>query len=235
MGSAIIFQDTTNTTQVKLASDNSNVLDGTEVALGTDVYDTVTLSGTTATAGGTVTYFYSTTAGVCTSGSQISQATVTNGVAGQSATISLDAAGTYEFWAVYSGDANNSTSTSECGTETVVVPVASNTIGTAQSLVPNDEATLGGLTANAGGTVNFKLFGPDNTTCSELGTAPIVNQTVNVLPDDADDKYNTSNTTAVTAEGTYNWLVVYSGDANNSGATSACGAETFSLDNDSTN
>jgi hypothetical protein len=234
MGSAIIFQDTTNTTQLKLASDDSNLADGAEVALGTDVYDTVTLTGTTATAGGTVSYFYSTTAGVCTTGTQIGSAvTVTNGVAGPSDDVSLDTAGTYEFWAVYSGDANNSTSTSACGTETVVVPVASNTIETDQSIVPNDTATLGGLTSNAGGTVTFKLFGPDNTTCDENGTAPIVDEPVTVTG--GTSEYSTSNTTAVTAEGTYNWLVVYSGDANNSGATSACGIETFTLDNDSTN
>jgi hypothetical protein len=33
-----------------------------------------------------------------------------------------------------------------------------------------------------------------------------------------------------TAEGTYHWLAVYSGDANNNAATSDC-VETFSIDN----
>ncbi len=37
-----------------------------------------------------------------------------------------------------------------------------------------------------------------------------------------------------TAEGTYKWLAVYSGDDNNNGAVSNC-VEQFSIDNDNTN
>ena len=51
-------------------------------------------------------------------------------------------------------------------------------------------------------------------------------QTVNVSGGAA----ATTNTgTAVTAAGTYKWLVVYSGDASHEGRTSACGAEQFTL------
>ena len=50
------------------------------------------------------------------------------------------------------------------------------------------------------------------------------------------DTYSTTNTaTLVTVQGTYNWKVFYSGDANNAAATSACGVESFTFDNDTTN
>jgi hypothetical protein len=238
MGSAIIFQDTTNTTQIELDSDGSSVADGATLDIGTDVHDTVTLTGTTATAGGTVSYYYQLQTGAldCTIANATligSAVTVTNGAAPDSASVSLDNAGTYEFWAVYSGDANNSTSTSTCGTETVVVNAASNTIRTEQEILPNDHATLGGLTSNAAGTVNFKLFGPDNTLCDENGSAPLIDEDVTVS---GNGTYDTTNTTVtVSDDGTYNWLVVYTPDnANNSGATSACGTETFTIDNDTT-
>jgi hypothetical protein len=238
MGSAIIFQDTTNTTQVELDSDNSSVADGAAVDLGTDVHDTDTLTGFTATAGGTVNYYYELQSGTldCTiaNGTLIGSAvTVTNGIVPDSASVSLDNAGTYEFWAVYSGDPNNGTSTSTCGSETVVVNAASNTISTAQELLPNDHATLGGLTSNAAGTINFKLFGPDNTTCDENGSVPLIDENVTVS---GSGTYDTTNTTVtVSDDGTYNWLVVYTPDnGNNSGATSDCGVETFTIDNDST-
>jgi hypothetical protein len=242
MGSAIIFQDTTNTTSLELDPAGTAVGLDAHVAIGTDVHDTVTLSGTTATAGGTVDYYYEKqgTTLDCdinnANTTHIGQVNVTNGVVPDSAAVSLDNAGTYEFWAVYSGDGSNSTSTSDCGTETITVDAASNSISTAQELLPNDSADLGGLTATAGGNVNFKLFGPDNTTCSDAAgaSAPIIDETVPVT---TSGTYETTNTTiTVSDDGTYNWLVVYTpANSNNSGATSDCGVETFTIDNDSTN
>ena len=51
---------TTTTTQVKNtngADPDTNIADGAHVNIGTVAYDTATLSGNTATAGGTVTYY----------------------------------------------------------------------------------------------------------------------------------------------------------------------------------
>ena len=43
--------------------------------------------------------------------------------------------------------------------------------------------------------------------------------------------YATTNTTVfVTADGTYSWLVVYSGDSNNNTAFSLCDAEQMKID-----
>ncbi len=236
---------TTTATQVKntlgtaSVADDTNIADGGSVAIGTVVYDTATLSGNTASAGGTVSYYrqkqtINDTNPNCTGGTIIGSAvTVASGVVPASATLTLTSAGTYEFWAVYSGDGNNNGSTSVCGSETVVVSPNTNGISTAQSLVPNDSATLTGLTSDATGTITFKLFPPSNSTCSAGGTAPVVNQALTVTGNQG-SPYSTTNTTAVSAEGTYRWLVVYSGDANNSGATSACGVEIYTIDNDTT-
>ena len=44
------------------------------------------------------------------------------------------------------------------------------------------------------------------------------------------NQYKTTNSTFVaTAEGTWRWLVTYSGDKNNLGSVSTCGVEQFSI------
>jgi hypothetical protein len=230
MGSAIIFQNTGISTQVKKASDNTNVADGASVPLGTSLYDTATLTGNTATAGGTVQYFYKLQTGStadCTSGTSLGTKTVTNGVVPQSDATGALSAGTYEFWAVYSGDANNNTSTSTCGSETVSIK-ASPGATTAQNLLPNDSATITGATSSAGGTLTFGLYPPSDATCAGSAT---YSQIVNVS---GNGTYDTTNTlTKVSTEGTWRWKVVYSGDANNTGFTIACGEEFFTIENSS--
>jgi hypothetical protein len=99
-------------------------------------------------------------------------------------------------------------------------------ISTAQNLIPNDDATISGATASAGGTITFSLFSPADATCA--GT-PALTQTVNVS---GNGTYSTTNTTFIAStEGTWRWQVVYSGDANNFGTTSACGVERFTIAN----
>jgi len=97
---------------------------------------------------------------------------------------------------------------------------------TAQHLIPNDDATLSGVTGNAGGTLTFDLFSPSDASCA--GT-PAFTQTVNVS---GNGTYSTTNTSFIaSAEGTWRWQVAYSGDANNEGSTSACGVERFTIAN----
>jgi len=85
-----------------------------------------------------------------------------------------------------------------------------------------DSATLTGATADAGGTVTYKLFvgtGADACAAANLQTMlPPVNVTGGVVPD--------GTFTGVVA-GSYELQAVYSGDANNTGATSDCGTEPF--------
>lgn len=103
---------------------------------------------------------------------------------------------------------------------------ASPTVATAQHLIPNDDLTLSGATATAGGTVTFNLYSPSDATCA--GT-PALTQTVSVS---GSGTYSTTNTTFVaSAAGTWRWASSYTGDANNNGATSSCGTEQFTIVN----
>lgn len=81
----------------------------------------------------------------------------------------------------------------------------------------SDSATMqGGLSPS--GTVTFKLYGPGNPTCTGAAlsttTGTLVGQTASSGPVTAG------------AEGTYDWVAVYSGDVNNAAITSPCGSET---------
>src|SRR5205823_2870682 len=91
------------------------------VTVGTVVNDTATLTGATATAGGTVTYSVYTDNTCATlyashqpSGNPVA---VTNGVVGASGNVTFDQAGTFYWQAVYTGDANNNGATSTCTSE----------------------------------------------------------------------------------------------------------------------
>jgi hypothetical protein len=80
----------------------------------------------------------------------------------------------------------------------------------------HDSATLTGATADAGGTVTYTVY-TDNA-CSlgarDAGTKTVTNGSV---PDSDGLQFNSA--------GTFYWQAVYSGDSNNSGATSACTSE----------
>jgi hypothetical protein len=201
-------------------------LSPTTVKIGDSVTDSATLSGATSDAGGTVTYTVYTDNTCSTVFASAGTKTVTNGVVPNSDPITFNSAGTFYWQAVYSGDAKNQGATSACTSEITVVPPNPTSMTTAQNLIPNDDATLSGATATAGGTITFSLFSPSDATCA--GT-PALTQTLNVS---GNGTYSTTNTTfKASAEGTWRWQVVYSGDANNSGSTSACGVERFTIAN----
>jgi hypothetical protein len=204
----------------------TTTLSDTSVTVGGTVHDSATLTGATANAGGTVTYTVYTN-DTCTAGAQdAGTKPVTNGVVPDSDPITFNSAGDFYWQAVYSGDANNDGTTSVCTEEKLVVNKKQSAISTAPNLIPNDDATLSGLTDNAGGTVVFNLYSPSDATCS--GT-PAYTETVNVT---GNGTYSTTNTTFIAKTlGTWRWQVTYSGDANNDGSTSDCGVEHFTIDN----
>src|SRR5262249_3843078 len=80
----------------------------------------------------------------------------------------------------------------------------------------HDSASLTGATANAGGTVTYTVYSDNACTTSfaSAGTKTVSNGSV---PDSDPVTFNTS--------GTFYWQAVYSGDANNNGATSVCTSE----------
>lgn len=211
---------------VKTNPSISTLLSDTSVSIGTTVHDSSTLTGKTADAGGTVAYKVYTDSSCTQLLQNAGTKTVTNGVVPDSNGVTFNNAGTFYWQAVYSGDAKNNGATSVCTDEIVVVNQNQPGISTAQDLIPNDKATITGATSNAGGTITFNLFAPTDATCS--GT-PALTETVNVS---GNDTYKTTNTSFhAKAEGTWRWQVVYTGDSNNEGTTSACGVERFTIAN----
>ena len=189
------------------------------ITVGGSLIDSVSLSGTTNNAGGTVTYRYY-SGGTCSGAATNvgSPVTVTNGVVPNSVSQQFSTAGSYNWFAVYSGDSNNNGATSGCEPLTVnwasptITPTLSSTaIARGQSV--SDAAILTG-SFNAGGTVTYEYFA--GNTCT--GTATVVGSPVvvanSVVPNSASQFFVTL--------GLYSWNVVYSGDLNNNGATSQC-------------
>jgi hypothetical protein len=90
----------------------------------------------------------------------------------------------------------------------------------------NDSATLsGGM--NPGGTLTFYLMGPTATASTPLSCAvytDVVTVTANGTYSTATQGTNAGGY-AATSTGVYNWVVVYSGDTNNSKLTSSFGSE----------
>jgi hypothetical protein len=199
------------------------------VTIGDPISDIATLSNATANAGGTITFHLFSDA-ACTSeiSAGFSPVTVNGNGSYNSGSFTPTAVGTYYWTASYSGDANNVSASTSCGDagEASVVNKAPSSIATAQSLRPQDTATI---SASAGGTptgsVTFSLFGPNDSTCS--GSA-VFTQTVSLSSGSAATSNSTFSVSSANAD-TYNWLVVYSGDATHDGATSACGTEHFTL------
>jgi hypothetical protein len=195
-------------------------------SIGEPVHDSATLTGATADAGGTVTYTVYSDNTCSTQVADGGTKTVTNGNVPDSNPVTFNNAGTFYWQAVYSGDANNNGATSDCTSEKLVVKPNTPGISTAQHVIPNDDATISGATTQAGGTITFNLYAPDDATCS--GT-PAYTQQVNVS---GNGTYKTTNTAFVASDnGEWRWQVIYSGDGNNAGATSACGVEHFTITN----
>ncbi len=88
----------------------------------------------------------------------------------------------------------------------------------------SDTATVAGGTSPTGSLL-FKLYGPNDPTCTALPvyTSPL-------QPVSGDGQYPSPPFTP-TAQGTYSWQVLYSGDPNNVPVTTACGdpAETVTV------
>jgi hypothetical protein len=91
--------------------------------------------------------------------------------------------------------------------------VSAASVGLGQPMSDTATLTTGGTPT---GVITFRLFGPNNATCS--GT-PVFTSVVGV---NGDGTYASQPFVAV-APGTYNWVASYSGDSNNPAATGACG------------
>ncbi|MDP5225924.1 MULTISPECIES: hypothetical protein [Arthrobacter] len=198
------------------------------ITVGGTIHDTATLSGATATAGGTVTYKYYSN-NTCTGGTQVGlPVTVTNGVVPNSDPVTFTTAGTYYWQAIYSGDPDNAKASSPCTSEQLVVNKAQPTVSTNQDLIPNDNFVLSSG-YNPSGSITFNLYAPGDAMC----TGPVVlTQTVTVS---GNGTYSTTNSTVhATLVGTYRWMSTFTpgaSDVNNLPVTSGCGVESFTINN----
>ena len=132
--------------------------------------------------------------------------------------------GTYQWDASYSGDSNNSpVSDNNATDEQVAISPASPTITT----TPGSTVVIGSgaaLTDSANleggyiptGTITFYLFAPNTTPVTGYGNS-VYSQQVNV---NGNGIYSISPGYMPTSTGTYQWVAVYSGDADNSSVTS---------------
>src|SRR5947208_2505260 len=203
--------------------------------------DSSTKNNATSDAGGTVKYRYYSTLAACNDAANTS-ASPGGSCSDDTTTTEIDAlslhdalpisAGTFYWRAWYSGDSNNSGASSACADEALVVGKASPTIATLLSDdsitvggTMHDSSTLSGATSDAGGTVKYRYYSTlaacndaANTYASPGGTSA-GDKTVTAVfdPTSADATFTPALPDALP--------IWYSGDSNNSGASSACADE----------
>ena len=189
------------------------------------------MSGATSDAGGTVDYYVEKGDDQCTTdgATLLGQVAVTNGSIPNSNTFAFGSAGTYYFWAVYSGDANNNGKTSTCLTETVVVDANSPTVSTQVKdaaddsdiangdtvdigTVAYDTASFTGATADVSGDVTYYVEKGDDE-CSVAGATSLGAKTI------ALGSIPNSDTFTFNSAGTYYFWADYPGDDNDEGVS----------------
>jgi hypothetical protein len=202
---------------------------------GEGVKDTAELSGNNSPkATGTVSYAIYKDAECKGPSESAGTVTVSEGKVPPSESKALTEPGTYYWQALYSGDEENASSKSTCGSEREVVGKTEEALATSLSTTLAGEGQSGpGITVNEGagvtddatiegtnsskatGTVNYKVYS-DSECTQEVDDAGTVSVTSgSVPPSDAE----------TLAPGTYYWQASYSGDGANIGSKSACGSE----------
>lgn len=189
----------------------------TAAAIGTLVHAEARAATSTGTSP-TGTFDFSLYSNTSCSGTPVVQSGVAilNGIAESEAT-SVPASG-LSYRVRYSGDGANAPSEGACTTliatgphVSITTELSSTTVRVGTSVT--DSATLHSATANASGTVMYRIY--TNNACTanmqSAGTKQVVNGTV---PDSDPVTFNTP--------GTHFWQAVYSGDSLNAAATSTC-------------
>jgi hypothetical protein len=111
---------------------------------------------------------------------------------------------------------------------------ANPTVGSDMSWVLHDSLTGTGIRAGgSGGTVTFKLYGPDDAKCTgnvingvngSGEVRPVVNGSASTVVG-----FNSGQAQLPNLKGTFRWIAVYSGDTYNDGATTICGDEAHTI------
>ncbi len=189
------------------------------ILAGGTTQDSAVLGSSTATAGGTVTYFVFAGAGCPGAAFDSSTSSVTNHVPANSKVFEFDNVGMFSFMATYSGDTFNQASTSACEGPLVVnkaTPTLSTLPSSASIMLGSsvtDTATLTSASPTAGGTVTFQL-----KNMAACGGAVIDTDTEPIVSAMATSKVFTPGP----GLGGYSFSVTYSGDANNMAAGPVC-------------
>lgn len=205
------------------------------VTLGSPISDTATLSGVTANAGGTITFHLFNAAG-CAAASEVSTGLAAKTVSGpndyNSGNFTPTATGTYYWTAVYSGDLNNSGSSTACGdaNESSVVNKAqltvttqvhdaahANQLGSAVSLgsIMHDFATLSGTVSGVtpANSITFTFYNAADCPASSGSS---------VASAGAEGSGVRSVATTALAAGSYSYKASIAGDSNYLGDDSDC-------------
>ena len=193
--------------------------------IGTQITDTATLSGGQDPTGSIVWKLYGPNDPTCSAANPPSvRVDNVNGDKGYtSPPLTPTAAGTYTWVASYLGDSNNNPVAGQCtdANETVTISPLSPTIKTSASVggpigtAITDTATLAGGD-NPTGSIVWKLYGPNDPTCSAANPPSVRVDNVN------GDKGYTSPPLTPTAAGTYTWVASYLGDSNNNPVAGQC-------------
>ena len=145
----------------------TTALSSTSVVVGSSVYDTAHLNGTTAGAGGSVQYTIFTDSGCSSAMQGAGNVTVSGSSVPNSNSVVFNNTGTYYWQASYSGDQNNAAATSSCSSEILTVlatstPPTSTSTGMIAGQVYNDandnHTKDGGDSGLSGWTVHLSGF-----------------------------------------------------------------------------
>ena len=203
------------------------------VTIGDPISDTATLTGATADASGTITFKVYSDSTCSTLVKTLTNTSVSGNGAYASGSYTPTAVGTYYWVASYGGDTKNKSVSGTCGDtgETSVVGRAGASLTTGQSMRPQDSVTVAATAGGTpSGTVTFKLYGPDNSTCAADGAAPVYTESnVGLNSGGSAVTSNSSFSISAASASQYKWLVSYSGDTNHLPLNGSCGSENFTL------
>ena len=191
---------------------------------GTQIYDSATLGNAVNPTGSLTFKVFGPDDAACAGTPLLTTTTaVTANGYYESSRFTTNAAGTYRWTVFYGGDANNNaTAPTLCSDPAGQVVVARRTpvLNASPTWAPPSASDTAVLTSGSGpngptGSMTFMLYGPLNMTCAG---PPIFTSVRNVS---GHGSY-LSESFVPTVSGTYQWIVVYGGDANNVARGTTC-------------
>jgi hypothetical protein len=200
------------------ATPNLTTVASSDTEIGLQIFDNANLMGGAAPTGSILFNLYG--PGDTTCSTSIFNSTVPVAGAGSynSASYTTTQAGTYQWRAAYSGDANNDAVSTACNdpaedvivgkARTVLTTTASGPVAVGGGPIFDTAHLRGGF--NPTGTITFELSGPADTICS---ADPVFTDTVTV---NGNGDYQSAGYSP-TAPGLYKWRARYDGDTNNLG------------------